>query len=170
MELRLHAHPWAWRAPDWRAAAAAGLAAGAVLMVLELLWAASMTQDAPWRIPQLVAALALGPGILDRAPDALGPSVVWAALLTHYVLGMLFGLVLGSIIAGFRYETDLGMVQTIGAAFGFGLYLLNFHLLTWALPWFAELRGWGTLLAHLVFGVVAAVLYWKLARPMPARH
>lgn len=164
MELHLHAHPWAWRAPDWRAAAVAGFAAGAVLMVLELIWAASMTLEGPWRIPQLVAALTMGPGVLDRAPQDLSLGVVWAALLTHYVLGTLFGLILGVIIAGFHYETDLGMVQTIGASFGFGLYMLNFHLLTWALPWFTEMRGWGTMLAHLLFGVVAAVLYWKLAR------
>ncbi len=164
MELQLQAHAWERRAPDWRAAAAAGFAAGAVLMVLELVWAASMTMEGPWRIPHLVAALVMGPGILDRAPE-FNLAVVSAALITHYVLGIVFGLVLGAIIAGFHYETSLGMIQTIGAVFGLVLYLFNFHLLTFALPWFTELRGWGTLMAHLAFGVIAAVLYWKLARP-----
>jgi hypothetical protein len=31
------------------------------------------------------------------------------------------------------------------------------------------LRGWATLVAHLVFGVSAALLYWKLARRGVAR-
>jgi hypothetical protein len=32
-------------------------------------------------------------------------------------------------------------------------------------PWFAELQGVGTAAAHIVFGVTAAVLYRRLARP-----
>lgn len=165
MELRLQAHAWEWHAPDWRAAAVAGFAAGAVLMVLELVWAASMSAEGPWRIPHLVAALVMGPGLLGQATQAFDLGVVSAALVTHYVLGIAFGLALGALIAGFRCDTSPGGVQLIGACFGLALYLFNFHLLTYALPWFTELRGWGTLLAHLVFGVVAAVLYWKLARP-----
>jgi hypothetical protein len=165
MELQLQAHAWGRRAPDWRAAAAAGFAAGAVLMVLELVWAASMHMAGPWRIPHLVAALVMGPGILDRTPHEFNLAVVSAALITHYVLGIVFGLALGALIAGFHYETSLGMIQTIGAGFGLVLYLINFHLLTYVLPWFTELRGWGTLMAHLAFGVIAALLYWKLARP-----
>jgi hypothetical protein len=45
------------------------------------------------------------------------------------------------------------------------VYTINFHLMTPVLPWFAELRGWSTLIAHLVFGVTVALLYWRLARP-----
>ena len=54
--------------------------------------------------------------------------------------------------------------KLIGAVFGLLLYLINFHLLTQVFPWFRELRGWITLTAHLVFGISAALLYWKLAR------
>lgn len=165
MELQMQLHQWERRAPDWRAAAAAGFAAGAVLMVLELIWAASMHMEGPWRIPHMVAAMVLGPGILERTPHEFNLGVVSIALITHYLLGILFGVVLGAIIAGFHYETSLGMIQTIGAVFGFVLYLVNFHLVSFFLPWFTELRGWGTLMAHLAFGVIAAVLYWKLARP-----
>ena len=35
------------------------------------------------------------------------------------------------------------------------------------MPWFIEMRGWATFLAHLVFGLVAALLYWRLRRPGP---
>jgi hypothetical protein len=55
-------------------------------------------------------------------------------------------------------------MQVIGAAFGVLLYLINFHGATALVPWFAELRGWANLVAHLVFGMTAAILYWQLAR------
>jgi hypothetical protein len=36
-------------------------------------------------------------------------------------------------------------------------------------PWLAEMRGWATLAAHLVFGIVAALLYRRLERRPVAR-
>jgi hypothetical protein len=166
MELELHhPHRWERRLPHWPAAAVAGFAAGALLMVLELIWAASMSDQGPWRIPHLVAALVLGPDILKPEVLSFSLPVVATALLTHYGLGIVFGLMLSFIIAGFHYEADMAMVQVLGAMFGLVLYLVNFHGLTALFPWMAELRGWGTLMAHLVFGVAAALLYWKLAPP-----
>jgi ribose/xylose/arabinose/galactoside ABC-type transport system permease subunit len=169
MELRLHLHHWEHREPDWAAAAVAGFAAGAVLMVLELTWAAFAGSDGPWRISRLVAALTLGPQTLQTAPHAFDAGIVAVALLTHYALGIAFGMALGFIIAGFHYDDSVVVMLLIGAAFGALLYLIDFHVLTRALPWFAELRGWSTLLAHLVFGTVTALLYWKLARRGPSK-
>lgn len=164
MEHRLYLHRWERRAPDWLAAAVAGFAAGAVLMVLELAWAALSNSNGPWRISQLVAALVLGPGSLQVSPYHFDTGVAVLALFTHYVLGVAFGLVLGFILAGFHYDTSLLAVPLIGAAFGALLYLFNFIALTQWFSWFAELRGWATFVSHLVFGVSAALLYWKLAR------
>lgn len=53
------------------------------------------------------------------------------------------------------------------AAFGALLYLVNFHAMTAWMPWFIEMRGWATFVAHLMFGLAAAVLYWRLRRPGP---
>jgi hypothetical protein len=164
MEHRLQLHHWTGRRPDWAAAAVAGLAAGAVLMLLELISAALASSDGPWRISQLIAALVLGPGSLQASPYRFDAGVVALALATHYMLGIAFGLVLGFILAGFHRESSVGAVQTIGAAFGLLLYLINFHVVTLLVPWFAELRGWAAFLAHLIFGMAAALLYWKLAR------
>jgi hypothetical protein len=44
------------------------------------------------------------------------------------------------------------------------LYIVNFEGLTRIFPWLVELRGGETLAAHVVFGVVAALLYWRLKR------
>jgi hypothetical protein len=145
MELRLNLHHWKRREPDWTAAVVAGFAAGAILMVLELIWAAFFTgSEGPWRISQLAAALTLG--------------------TTHYMLGVAFGIVLSHILAGFRYDTSVAAMLLIGAVCGVLLYLVNFHGLTQVFPWFIELRGWTTLGAHLVLSISTALLYWKLAR------
>ena len=165
MEFRLH--HWEHREPDWAAAAVSGFAAGALLMVLELAWAALAGTNGPWRISQLVAALTLGAGPLQVSPFTFDAWVVGMALVTHYLLGVAFGTVLGYFLAGFHYDVTVGPMVLIGAAFGLLLYLINFHALTGVFPWFIELRGWTTLAAHLAFGISAAVLYWKLARRTP---
>jgi len=141
------------------------LAAGAVLMVLELFWAATMHTAGPWRIPHMVAAIVMGSDLVMAQSFAFSVGVVAVALLTHYVLGIAFGLLLGFIIAGFHYEASAGMMQVFGVGFGVALYVLNFYGMSQFFPWFAELRGWSTLIAHLVFGITASLLYWKLARP-----
>lgn len=173
MELRMGLHRWEQREPDWVAAAVAGFAAGAVLMVLELSWAALSSSNGPWRISQLVAALTLGPNTLQASPHSYDTGIVAVALVTHYLLGVGFGLMLGFILAGYRYDTSLVVMLLIGAAFSVLLYLFNFYVLTRAFPWFTELRGWKTVLAHVVLGLAAAFFYWKLARrgasgPRPA--
>ena len=167
MELRLHLHHWERREPDWLAAAVAGFAAGAVLMVLELSWAALASSNGPWRISQLVAALTLGPNTLQASPYSYDSGIVAVALGTHYLLGVGFGVMLGFIIAGFHYDTSLVVMLLIGAAFSVLLYLFNFYVLTRAFPWFTELRGGKTVLAHLVLGIATALFYWKLARRGP---
>jgi len=150
---------------DHRAAAVAGLAAGAVLMVIELIAAAWAGGGEPWRVPQLVAALSMGGEAMQAPAGAFDVTVIAAALVTHYALGIAFGLLLGEVLGllprAHAAITDAGL----GALFGLLLYVLNFHVLTGALSWFAELRGAGTVAAHLVFGIVAALLYRRLRRP-----
>jgi hypothetical protein len=167
MEMRLRLHHWEGREPDLMAAAVAGFAAGAVLMVLELVWSAVMRSDALWRVPQLVAALSMEPSSVLHGPaHVFDAGVVATALVTHYLLGIGFGLILGAVIAGYHYddESHVVSVPVVGAIFGALLYVVNFYGLTEAFHWFAEARGWGTFICHLVFGVVAAELYWKLSQ------
>jgi hypothetical protein len=170
MELQLHLHRWERHDPDWSAAAVSGFAAGAVLMVLELLWATVESSTGPWRISQLVAALVLGPDTLRSPAYDFSTLVVAVALATHYVLGTVFGMLLGFISAGFRYDTSPGMLAIVGVVFGALLYVFSFHGATQVFGWLVELRGWTTLIAHLIFGVTASLLYWKLARRRPGRQ
>lgn len=166
MDLRLHWLHWEHRLPDATAAAVAGLAAGAVLMVLELVWTALVGGD-PWLTSRRIAAVLLGPGPLQAGGFDLG--IVVAAALTHYGLGIAFGLLLGWVIAGLHVEGSPALMLAIGALFGLVLYLANFHGMVRIFAWLTPMQGWATLAAHLVFGMVAALLYWKLDRRGAAR-
>lgn len=160
--LRLHWGEWQGRRPDWIAAAVAGFLAGAVLMVLEGVWTLLMGYGDAWRTSRMLAAIVLGRGVLADGGFSIG--VVALALLIHYVLGILFGLALAALVTEFHGEGRPGTMETIGAVFGMVLYLVNFHLMSYAFPWLVEMRGWATFMAHLIFGITAALLYWKLGR------
>lgn len=162
MELHMHSHRWEHRSPDWPAAAVSGFVAGAVLMVIDLLWSA-MTGVSPWITSHRIAAIVMGTEALQST--AFDFWVVATALLTHYVLGIVFGMVMAAVIAPFHFDSSPGMVLLVGAVFGLALYLLNFYVMVFLFPWFAEMRGWPALVAHLIFGMVAAYTYLKLEWP-----
>lgn len=165
MNLQLNA---LWRrhhVPDWAAAAAAGLGAGAILMVLELAWVATFGGEGPWRTTHLVAAIALGPQATFTSE--FNVTIVAVALLTHYVLGIAFAMALAVVVAMVHGERSAGSIEALGMAFGALLYFVAFHLMTAWMPWFVEMRGWATFIGHLVFGLSAAVLYWRLRRRGP---
>jgi hypothetical protein len=160
MELHMHSHRWEQRMPDWTVAAVSGFAAGAVLMVLELLWSTIIQGTSPWVTSHMIAAIVLGRDTLQSTDFSL--EVVSVALVTHYVLGIGLGLVLAAIIVPFRFDSSIGMVLLTGAVFGVLVYLFNFYGMVRFFSWFTEMRGWTTMLAHVIFGMVAAAMYWKL--------
>lgn len=155
---------WHWRSPDWAAAGVAGFAAGAVLMVLDLLWSSMFNADGPWRTSHMIAPLFLGTEPLRTTGYGFHAGVVSVALAVHYVLGTVFGLVMGAIMVQLHADDQPGRALATGGILGIALYLLNFHGLTSFFPWLAELRGGDTLAAHVVFGCVAGLLYWRLKR------
>ncbi|WP_420477140.1 hypothetical protein [Noviherbaspirillum sp. ST9] len=167
MELHLHSHHLEHRSPDWVAAAASGFVAGAILMVLELFWSAIVQDSNPWVTSHKIAAIVLGDDVLRPADFSVG--IVGVALIIHYVLGIVFGLVLAAIIAPFRLDSSVGMALAAGAVFGLLLYVINFYVLTGVFPWFADMRGWAALFANLIFGMALALMYTKLERPAFAR-
>lgn len=165
MDTFLGLRSWHWRAMDWVAAAVSGFAAGAVLMVLDLVWSAIFNPDGPWRTSHMIAPIFTGAtDSLHTADYRFSVSVVFIALLTHYVLGIVFGLMLAAILAQLRLDTEPLKALVTGAFLGLLLYVVNFEVLTAFFPWLAGLRGAATVAAHLVFGCVAAVLYWRLKR------
>lgn len=160
MEFHLLSHRLEARAPDWIAAAVSGFVAGAALMVVELLWSAIMHSDDPWLVMHKVAAITMGRDALQSSDFSIG--VATAALVTHYVLGIVFGVVLAVVIASFHFDSSLGAVLLTGAVFGIVIYLFDFYGMARAFPWFIDMRGWATFVAHLAFGAMAGGMYWEL--------
>lgn len=164
MDTLLGHRSWSWRATDWAAAAVSGLAAGAVLMVLDLLWSSIFNPEGPWRTAHMIAPIFIGTDALRTGGYAFNVSVVAVALVVHYLLGILFGVVMAAVMTQFHLDASRGHALTAGAVLGTALYLVNFDLLVGLFPWLAEMQSWETLAAHVVFGVVAAYLYWRLKR------
>jgi len=162
MDLHLRDYQWATRHPDWTSAAVAGFVGGAVLMLVELLWSFSIDGASSWATSHMVAGIAMGPEVARGTGFSV--AVVAVALFIHYLLGIAFGLVLGAFISPFHLDTGAGASMTVGAVAGFLLYLFNFYGMTAFFPWFAQLRGGATLLAHIIFGMVTACAYLYLER------
>jgi len=160
MELHMQSHHYVRRLPDWSAAAVSGLAAGALLVVIELFWTTMVSDVNPWGTTRMIAAIVMGRDVLQTSLFSVGTAA--AALAIHFVLGAILGMILAVIIAPFHLDSSIGMVMLAGAAFGIVVYLFNFHVMTGVFSWFAGMRGWHTLLGHMIFGAAAAVCYWKL--------
>jgi len=164
MDTLLASRSTKWRAVDWTAAAVSGFAAGAVLMVLDLLWSAFFHPDGPWRTSHMIAPIFTGADSLKTSGYTFSFGVVAIALVTHYVLGIFFGLAMAVALTQFKLDSSPGMALVAGATLGAALYLINFELLAGFFPWLVTMRGVETLAAHVVFGIVAAVLYCRLKR------
>jgi hypothetical protein len=137
------------------------LIAGAVFLILDLSVAAMM--GSLWAPTQMIAAIVLGSDVV-QSPATFHLGVVVTALAVHFVLAVMFAAILSVIMAPFSLDSSAGVASLVGAVFGLGVYLINFYGMTIAFPWFAEGRGWLTLIAHIIFGVVAADMYMALER------
>ena len=138
---------------DWRAAFIAGVVAGLVLIALEMLLTASVV-GSPWVFPRLMAAIVLGRGVLPP-PATFAPGVLLVALLIHLPLSIAYACLIAFVLH--RWGLVVGIVG--GAAFGFALYLINFGTVFSIFPWFAPMKGWIALWAHVVFGAVCGGTY-----------
>jgi uncharacterized membrane protein YagU involved in acid resistance len=151
--------------PDWRAAVWAGIIAGLVFMVLEMILVPLFMEGSPWGPPRMIAAIALGEGVLPP-PDTFAPGILAVAVVVHFVLSIVYALILAALIAGSSRAASIWL----GAGFGLVLYLVNFYLFTAIFPWFAMARNWISVFSHIMFGLVAGWAYVALRRSAPVRE
>jgi uncharacterized membrane protein YagU involved in acid resistance len=152
------------RSIDWKAGILAGIIAGAVFIVLEMIMVPLFLGMPAWAPIRMIAAIALGPGVLPP-PATFDAGIALTAFILHFALSIIFALILAAIIS--RVATAPAIIG--GLVFGLLLYFVNFHILTVAFPWFAEARNWVSIFAHLVFGGVAAWTYKAFQRPTAQR-
>lgn len=141
----------------WRAAALAGLLAGLVATAVQLLlWWATARQPVGMllRDTRLAAAIVMGSSVLPP-PATFDWSVMAAATTVHGVLSIAYGLLLGRMVAHLPMRSAL----LAGGILGLVIFFINMYGFTVLFPWFAVSRDWITAIAHLFFGMSAALIY-----------
>lgn len=146
---------------DASAAIFASLAAASIVAIAWLACSTTIYGEPVWKLPRMMAAMVLGPRVLEPQ-DELDVAVVATGLVLHFALALGFGTVATLLV---RPVPD-GAVAWVGAAFGLALYALDLHGMTTYFPWFAPLRTFDTVAAHMLFGIVAATAYRHLV-PLP---
>ncbi|MDQ3205688.1 MAG: hypothetical protein M3Q40_04130 [Pseudomonadota bacterium] len=147
-----------------KAAVWAGVIAGLVFVMLEMMMVAMFLGGSPWGPPRMIAAIAMGRDVLPP-PATFDLTILMVAMAIHLVLSIILAFVFALIVKG----RPLGTTVIIGAVFGLALYLINFYLMTAVFPWFAEARNWVSIFVHIVFGVVLGWVYAGFSRPRPVR-
>ena len=150
---------------DWSAAIWAGLLAGLVFLILEMLMVPMFLDGSPWGPPRMIGAMALGRDVLPNPPPppTFDFGVVMTAMVIHFILSVIFAIILAFVIS----RLGLGAAVLVGAVFGLLLYFVNFYGMTAIFPWFAMARNWVSIFSHIVFGLLAAWIY--KARSIPHR-
>lgn len=147
---------------DWKAAAWAGVIAGAVFMMLEMLMVWMFMGQSPWAPPRMMAAMLVGKGTLPPPADFSFVAMA-VAMMIHFPLSIIYGVILGWAV----HRLDSAAAVLAGAVFGLvAVYLVNFYLVAPMLfPWFIEARNWISVVAHVAFGAVLGGSYAALRRP-----
>ena len=151
---------------SWIRAAAAGIAAGVVATVVQVILWWAFTDDLPWilyRDARLTAAIVMGPSVLPP-PSTFDIKVMIVATGIHTGLSVAYSLILVFAI----HRLPMREALLAGLVFGLILYVVNMYGVTVMFPWFSEVRDWITVAAHVVFGISVAAVYIILPKNQSA--
>ncbi len=150
---------------------AAGLIAGVIFAMMEIVGAAMMGNPALMPI-RMFASVVLGKSAME---GALGTALV-VGTIAHLVLSAVFGVVYGLFSARLSEatKTSFGRQAGIGILFGLVVWFVNFQIIARVLyPWFLGAPQFLQALMHgLFFGLPLALIYAASERrvhaPAPA--
>jgi hypothetical protein len=152
---RHHAGSYANDKTDWKAGVWAGLIAGAVFMMAEMLMVMVFMGQSPWGPPRMIAAMVMGKDVLPP-PAAFDMGIMMTAMMIHFPLSIVYGLIVGWIV----HRMSSTSAVLIGAIFGVAIYFINFFLIApVAFPWFTMAQNWVSLVAHLIYGLALGMSY-----------
>lgn len=135
----------------------AGLIAGVVFMMLEMIMVPLFMGGSPWGPPRMIGAILLGEGVLPP-PATFNFGVLMVAIVLHLMLSVVYALIIDYVSRNTRFLLAL----LIGAVIGYVIYLVNFYLFTGLFPWFAKARNWVSAFTHISFGIAAVWAYREL--------
>ena len=150
------------RGIHWQAAVGGGIAGGAVMLLVGMIFVPLFSTGSVWLPLRMVATLVLGRPV-EMPPNnfSLGPMLL--GLGVHFMLSIIYGVILAWIIHTLRPASAM----IVGAAFGLALYVLNYYVGAVAFPWYIWARNWISLVSIILFGIVAAWTFTLLARKYP---
>lgn len=146
---------------NWIAALYAGIAAGIMATMAQIILWWIFSGSLPgimFRDARLAAAIVLGKEILP-----MQVAFDWAAMIVATLIHFSLSVIYSMILAAFIVRRSLGVSVFVGVEFGFILFGVNMYIFTLIFPWFEEARDWITLVAHVVFGIIAAAMYRVLS-------
>ncbi len=151
--------PW-----NWGAVIGAGLIAGLVFMVMEMMLVATVGGGSLWGPPRMIAAIGLGREVLPtgEAAPTFDAGVMMTAMAIHFALSLVLAVVMALILRAMKVGG--GAALALGGVFGLIVYFITFYGFTALFPWFENARNWISILSHIVFGMVLAGTYRALAR------
>lgn len=140
----------------WRAIPFAGLAAGTVHLLTNVILMPLIYDLDPTLLLRYFASLVLGSNILTDHQSLY----LIIGIVVHYVLSILFTLVIAIVVH--RWGLLVGIVG--GAILGVAIYLINLYALTAVFQWFYAINNTALLISHVLFGAVAGGVYELLDR------
>lgn len=139
----------------------AGIIAGAVFIVFELIQAAVLAPS-PFVPLRLISAILLGQQSALPPPPMSGlGTVVPVGLIIHFILSSIYGVVFGVVASsiGFLRGNRWALI-VVASVFGLGLWLFNFYVVgSIIFPWFLMTNPVVQFFAHtFFFGTVLGLL------------
>lgn len=144
---------------DWRAAVIAGVIAGTIFLVLNLLLVPVKIGGTMQLVFRYFASIIMGSEVVDPGYP-FGAGIMIVAILVHYALSILFSLLVAIVLH--RWGIIVGALG--GGLLGLILYLINLYSLTALFPWFFAMTGELFLTIHIIFGAVVGTLYEVIER------
>ncbi len=151
--------PYVWTAAIW-----AGLVAGLVFLMLEMALVGTIGGQSPWGPPRMIAAIAMGEGVLPP-PATFDVGIVIVAMIIHFAFSVILGVIFGWTISRRRMTVTAAIIA--GILLGLVVYVVGFYIFTAIFPWFAMARGGISIFAHAMFGLVLGWVYYALASRHP---
>ena len=135
----------------WRAVLISGLVAGTLFLLTDVVLAPAILNVNASLTLRYFAALVLGSKVLTQT----GSSILITGIIVHYVLSLLFALVISVVVH--RWGLVVGIIG--GAILGVAIYGINLYTVTLLFPWFFAINSTVILLCHAIFGAVAGGVY-----------
>src|SRR4051812_18766790 len=117
----------------WRAVLISGLVAGTLFLLADLIFAPIVTNVSAALTLRYFAALVLGSKVLTQT----GTSVLITGIIVHYVLSLVFALVIALVVH--RWGLLVGIIG--GAILGVAFYGINLYTVTLLFPWFFAINS-----------------------------